>query len=686
MSKRTSALLVPALWLLSVCAWGQSPPPPVPQIYITTLNGNQVQSVDGNNATTTTIYSDTSGEGFNFLPEGITLGADGKLYVANTQNSKILRMNQDGSQVETIYDQSTCGEGCPFSPEGPVIDASGNLFFNTASDHTGVWEIAGVTSIVFGGPFPAPTNVVTAAQTNSTFGEGLAFGGTFPVIGRLTSPGERGAKRRSVATAFESVFPTIGGLLATAGPIGGLLFPPRAAPALPAGDPNLLIVDQSNNQILIWDGTNVATLITATQSGLCSPTCIDVPIGIAVAPAPNAAGNIAAGDIFVANTGESTRNVNQFSSTGAFKARYASGFVPPCDCGADSPVFLAIDPQGNLFVTTSENTFSGARGNVWEVTSTLSGEIVSTTKTDLTRNTSPGVFAFGITLGLISLPLNSNGGTNIYNFGPFNAKFMYPAEASLGGETLTVEALLTTQAQLTAQTNTEGNSCGGALIVPYGGADGEGVTFSTTCSPINCATLAMNNPVTYEFLTSYNTPPGGALPNNPGLLKKEDNETTYCTGQAPPVEGNIIDNFYVMRIDPTGSGRTKPGFSQFILVDLPPSPTTAATFNGFLPPLASRNGRVFKSGDTLAVKFSLTPTNKTQFDPTQVVARISIEMTSTPQGTPAANFKAIPNNNFTFLKGTFQFYLNLQGYAPGNYLLIVTSNSFPTQQVTFTIQ
>lgn len=267
MSKRLSLLLISGFWLLSLQAWGQLTVPP-PQIYITTLNGNQVEAVDANGtiALTTPIYTDHSTtEDFpNFLPEGIALGQDGKLYVANTQNNKILRMNQDGSQVETIYDQLICGDGCPVSPEGPALDANGNLFFNTASGHTGVWEIAGVTSIGFGGPFPAPTNVVGVfcSEVCTTMGEGLAFGGTFPIIGRLNSPAVK-ERKRPTTDAFKSAFPTIGGLLAFTGSLRGLLFPAVAAPALPANDANLLIVDNSNDQILIFNGTNEAVFCSS---------------------------------------------------------------------------------------------------------------------------------------------------------------------------------------------------------------------------------------------------------------------------------------------------------------------------------------------------------------------------------------------------------------------------------------
>ena len=670
MSKRLGILLISAFSLLPAEALGQGP-----QIYISTFNGNQIQTVNPNTGTQAMIYSDTSGSGANFLPEGITLGQDGKVYVCVPVNNKILRMNQDGTQPETVYDFSkttstTCNGGaCPTGPEGPSIDANGNLFFNTRGSpatHTGIWEIAGVTAIPFLGTFPAPTNVVTAAQTGSTFGEGTAFGGTFPTLTRLTVPATR-SKQPPQPEALKNAFPTISGLLASAGPLRGMLPAAFAAPPPSSSDPNLLIVDHSGNRILIWNGTSVATLISASSSDSCSPLCIENPIGIAVNPM---------GDIFVANAGSSTKNVNHFLADGTFIETYASDFTETCGaevCPNDIPAYLAFDPFGNLFVTTNAS-LEGGGGNVWEVTS-------ATTMTRITNN--PSTFtgsAVGITLATITLPLNPNGGQNNYVFGQYNYKVQYPADPNFAGETLAVTAIPTTQAQLTSQTN--GGPFKGALIVPYAGvSDNDGVTFETLCLASSggpCASFTES----YVVLTSYN----GPVPGNPVFLKKPDTAPIY--DNSPPLpsgNGNILTNFYPMRIDPTAKGNTCCGYSDYIVADLPPGQTTAATFNGFLTPLALKNGRVFTSGDTLAVKFTLTG-KFSSFDPTKVQALISVEMVSTSQGTAAANFKGISPNKFTFLKGTYQFYLNLTGYAPGNYLLIVTSNSFKTQSVTFTVQ
>ena len=124
-----------------------------------------------------------------FLGEGMVIGPDGKLYVCDGFFDRILRMNQDGTQVEVIYDQATTspaqcgGQACPTGPEGPTF-LNGDLYFNTRQNGPcsalpicglsgpgeGVWKIP-IVGVPVGGPFPLPVQLL---QT-SIFGEGTTF-------------------------------------------------------------------------------------------------------------------------------------------------------------------------------------------------------------------------------------------------------------------------------------------------------------------------------------------------------------------------------------------------------------------------------------------------------------------------------------------------------------------------------
>ena len=104
---------------------------------------------------------------------------------------------------------------------------------------------------------------------------------------------------------------------------------------------------------------------------------------------------------------------------------------------------------------------------------------------------------------------------------------------------------------------------------------------------------------------------------------------------------------------------------------------------------APKNARTFPSGETIAVKFQNI--NAAGRFVTNATARLSVVFLGAPpvvQAASPANLKGISPNTFTYnaKSNTYQFYLNTTGYAPGLYSLSVFSNSFATQEVTFTIQ
>ncbi len=169
MDKRTVLLLFFILLVLAGQILGESGPP----IYVSTftLTGvGQILSVDGTTGATTVVYTSTDNVR---RPEDITVGPDNKLYVCAPTNGLIVRMDQDGKNFETVYDQA--GKDLskfPVGPQGPRFDSAGTLFFNTkGSGANGVWKIKNLTDPGSHPPFPDPVNVLQAADS----GEGLAF-------------------------------------------------------------------------------------------------------------------------------------------------------------------------------------------------------------------------------------------------------------------------------------------------------------------------------------------------------------------------------------------------------------------------------------------------------------------------------------------------------------------------------
>jgi sugar lactone lactonase YvrE len=151
-------------------------------IFISTFSDHQILRVvdTGFPSTATVINADPTA-----TPEDIVVGPDGKIYVCDADQNRIRRitMTGDGNTVEPVYDFSTnsptqcTGGNCPQGPEGPSFNTLGDLYFNTRDGHhSGVWKIpASQLSSIPSVGGPTVVNVVTAAQTGSTFGEGTTF-------------------------------------------------------------------------------------------------------------------------------------------------------------------------------------------------------------------------------------------------------------------------------------------------------------------------------------------------------------------------------------------------------------------------------------------------------------------------------------------------------------------------------
>ena len=279
----------------------------------------------------------------------------------------------------------------------------------------------------------------------------------------------------------------------------------------------------------------------------------------------------------------------------------------------------------------------------------------------------------------ITVPANPAGAVATANYGPYVYAFQYPPlppGSPIAAFSVTANSI--TQSQLSVRV--AGTPFANAKVIPYqGGGANAGVTFGIECLDSTGAVIScvVGPDYTYSFKTSYDsTLP---LPQNPGFLKGP-------IGQ-PYVE-NDITNFYPTRIDPTGAGRTKGGFSDFELVDLPPT-TPEDVFQGFQPPMAGKNGRSFTARTTIPIKFQVKdPNGNLVTSPPHTLPRISVEFNGTAQGTTGANFKSVSPNNFQFdsKKSTYQYFLSTTGYASGSYTIIVSADFFPLQQITFTIQ
>jgi hypothetical protein len=209
MNKRNVVLLFSLFLVLVSQLLGEAGPP----IYVSTftftgftLTGGQILSVDGKTGKPTVVYKKDQ-----FFPEDITVGPDNRVYFCDPTNSRIMRMDQDGKNVETVYDQATApAPQKPMGPQGLRFNAAGALFLNTKGlNPTGVWKIDGLPAIPFGNsgkPFPLPFQLPFSATQS---GEGLAFtiNGDLLVVNRSSrevqrSPGPDFTSAKAIITGL----------------------------------------------------------------------------------------------------------------------------------------------------------------------------------------------------------------------------------------------------------------------------------------------------------------------------------------------------------------------------------------------------------------------------------------------------------------------------------------------------
>jgi sugar lactone lactonase YvrE len=472
-------------------------------LYVSNQDGGQVLKVDGGTGYFA-VLQPSNGFLAHSSPEGMTIGPDSKLYIADPARSQILRMNQDGTQGELVYSQANFDSGTvPTAPQGPSFSSSstGDLYLNTESSSTGgsgVFEIPGVGST----PYGSLGTILSTPPTNIVPGTGACptSGCFIPDIG--------------AGTAFDS--------------FDDLMFVEAGA------RDDLFSVSPP------YTGGNNPTVVS---SGFTQPT------GVAL--------NKATGQMFVADTG--TQQILAIGSdntrTPYFTFSTSTAYCPASDSTVpDLPVFMQFDGTGHLFVvtTTSTTPFFGC-GKVWRIDPTsppvatllvnLSAAYALNNNGLLSRQ------AIGLALqtsGTQSQPQSPAGGVS-----PTGGSFTLgwpvgcvPAvDGSAGTCSITygltygnnmfqtgdiVKAILTETSQADWGKRTTGNGFASSHLAEVLGYGGDGFIISVSC------TTSANVPCTFPPNNYYTTtsawkspdPVGnwctfGAGQNNPQLLKAD---------------------------------------------------------------------------------------------------------------------------------------------------------------------
>jgi len=266
----------------------------------------------------------------------------------------------------------------------------------------------------------------------------------------------------------------------------------------------------------------------------------------------------------------------------------------------------------------------------------------------------------------ITQPLNPNGGTNNYNFGPYNYKITYPANPAFSGVNLTITAELTPPSAFGPRV--AGTQFANAQCIVYQGTGGNCSVFEATCqesgNPIACP-----SGTSYDVLTSFDA----SQPiTNPAFLKAPVGTNDWT---------NIFTDFFLQRIDPTVKGKTN-GFSDFVAVDLgatnPQGPAN-------LRVLSPRFPSAYPSGRAIPVTIQLTSVvNGSPI--TDAQGSISVVKIADAKGNPTEQVVLSATNVFkkTSTPGVYQYVLHAM-YAAGTYNVTIYGNAFPAFQGQFKI-
>ena len=326
---------------------------------ITTVAGGGSSLGDGGAATAAQLNN----------PRGIAVDGAGNLYIADTWNNRIRKVDTAGV-ITTVAGSGTNGfsgdGGAATSarlnyPYGVTPDGAGNLYIaDSRNNRIRKVDTAGVITTVAGssttGAFSGDGGAATTARLN------LPDSVVLDALGNLYIADRVNHRIRKVDTA--GVITTVAGS-STTGAFGGdggaataaRLYDPSSVALDALG--NLYITDKDNRRIRKVDTAGVITTVAGTgafgssgDGGAATAARLSTPIGVAV----DWAGNLFIADedghrIRKVDTAGNISTVAGSSTTGAFSGDGGAATA----ARLNEPEGVALDRLGNLYIADTSN-------------------------------------------------------------------------------------------------------------------------------------------------------------------------------------------------------------------------------------------------------------------------------------------------------------------------------------------
>ncbi len=329
---------------------------------ITTVAGNTawIYSGDGGQATQSSI----------FLPFGFAIDAAGDIFLADSSNNRIRRVDAVSGIISTVAGNGLIGfsgDGGPAvaatlsNPSSVALDAAGNLYIADSGNNlirridafTGIISTVAGTRSLHG--YSGDNGPAIAAALNTPNGLTVDIDGNLYIA-------DTGNNAIRLVTAATGIITTFAGNGAAAlsgdnGPAANAsLNNPWSVTLAPTGE--LYIADQNNHRIRMVSTSGIISTIAGTgvpgfsgDQGPAASAQLNVPASVAID---------VAGNIYVADSGNNrVRKISGPSSSqpgtittiaGNGGLSFAGDNGPADQSGLYGPYTLALDGQGSLFV------------------------------------------------------------------------------------------------------------------------------------------------------------------------------------------------------------------------------------------------------------------------------------------------------------------------------------------------